>query len=114
MRPCDDYLTERTPGKRMGGSSRSFKDTQNDTHVKAPEPQRESPELAEQGKRLFETLRTRVADTEEQEEYKAFTASFEVSLTVSPEQRKVCSAKILCRTFSLTSGPGFTRYWSGS
>ena len=89
----------------------------NDAHMMtAPELQRQETEasgLSEQKKRLLETLRARIADSEE-EEFKAFLASFEANLTISPEQKKVRSTKILPETRSLISCTGFTRCWSGS
>ena len=78
----------------------------NETHIEVPEPQGEevkSPALPEQEKRLLDTLRARIVGTEEQEEYEALIKSFEANLIISPEQRKVCRAKILPMTFQLTS-----------
>jgi len=63
----------------------------NEIHVQPPEPEGEKvkpPESAEREKRLLETLKARIADEPEQEEYKALIALFEANLTISPEQRK--------------------------
>jgi len=67
-----------------------------ETHTQAPECQDvaiELPELAEPEQRLLENLRARVADSGEHAKYETFVASFETYLRMTPEQRKVCSAR---------------------
>jgi len=60
----------------------------NETYIQPPEPQGEETKLPEKEKRLLQTLRDQIVDTQEQEEYNTLITLFGTNLTISPEQRK--------------------------
>lgn len=87
----------------------------NETYIQTPEPQGEETKLPEKEKRLLQTLRDQIVDTQEQEEYNTLITLFGTNLTISPEQRKV---RVVLRSYPrpsyLSSGQGFTGCWPAS